>query len=344
MKGKKSWVALKLDMEKAYDRVEWVFLLEALKKIGFHPKWIGWIKECVTTVSYSIIVNDEVYGFFKPTRGLRQGDPLSLYLFLICMKVLTRTLRIAQLNKKSSIGFKITPKADKISCLLFTDDSLLFCRTNLESCRHLSILLSKFCQSSGQLINFHKSSLTFSKNATAHGKQIVSSVFNITHQESLGKYLRCPVFNGWPIAATFVDLVKKTASKLQPWKAKHISKAGQVALIQANIESMSAHTMQCFQLPRTTTPDIDSISRKFFWKKSDDSHGLPMVSWDKICRPKKAGGLSLRKMMAVNSAFLSKLTWKLFHGQSFGVNQMKDKYPINGDFFNIEPKIGDSLV
>jgi len=68
MKGKKSWIALKLDMEKAYDRVEWNFLLEALKQLGFHSKWIHWIRECISTVSYSIIVNDEVTGFF-PLRG-----------------------------------------------------------------------------------------------------------------------------------------------------------------------------------------------------------------------------------------------------------------------------------
>ena len=333
MKGKKAWVALKLDMEKAYDRVEWGFLFEALKQIGFHSKWISWIKECVTTVSYSVIVNDEVCGFFKPTRGIRQGDPLSPYLFLICMEVLTRALRKAQMTKKASIGFKITPKADKIPCLLFADDSLLFCRTNLESCRLLGNLLNKFCQSSGQLINFHKSSLTFSKNATMHDRQIASSVFNITHQDSLGKYLGCPVFQGRPKSETFLDLVNKTASKLQPWKTKHISKAGRVALIQANIESMPAHTMQCFQLPRATTKQIDKISRAFFWKNSRDSSGLPMVAWDKICRPKKSGGLGLRKLEAVNSAFLSKLTWKLFHEQSLWVDQMRAKYPINEQFF-----------
>ena len=169
-------------------------------------------------------------------------------------------------------------------------------------------MLSKFCQSSGQLINFHKSSLTFSKNASAHDRQVVSSVFNITHHDSLVRYLGCLVFQGRPNTKTFLDLVNKTASKLQPWKTKNVSKAGRVALIQANIESMPAHTMQCFQLPSTTTKQIDRISRNFFLKKSNNSSGLPMVSWDKICRPKKVGGLKRRKMEAVNSAFLSKLT------------------------------------
>ena len=93
----------------------------------------------------------------------------------------------------------------------------------------------------------------------------------------------------------FLDLVNKIASKLQPWKTKYSSKVGRVALIQATIESMSAHTMHCFQLPSATNKQIDRIGRTFFWPKADDSTGLPMVSWDKICRPKKAGVSNFEK-------------------------------------------------
>jgi len=232
----------------------------------------------VSLQSHILLLMMKFVVFFSPIRGIRQGDPLSPFLFIICMEVLTRALCKLQMNKKSCIGFKIAPRAEKISCLLFADDSLVFCKTNLESCRKLDDLLNKFCQSPGQLINFHKSSLTFSKNATAHDRQVVSLVFNIQHQDSLGKYLGCPVFQGWPNTETFSKLVNRTASKLQAWKTKHISKAGRVALIQPNIEPMPAHTMQCFQLPRMTHRNIDRISRNFFWKKSNDSNGLPMVS------------------------------------------------------------------
>jgi len=70
MKGKKAWVALKLDMRKAYNRVEWQFLFTAPKSLGIHPEWVEWIKECITTVSYSLIISDDVCGFFKPTGGI----------------------------------------------------------------------------------------------------------------------------------------------------------------------------------------------------------------------------------------------------------------------------------
>ena len=157
----------------------------------------------------------QVCGFFTPTRGIRQGDPLSPYLFILCMEVLTRALRKALGQKRCGIGFKLLPRAAKIPCLLFTDDSLLFCRTNLESGHELSSVVSNFYRNSGQLINFYKLSLTFSSNATFHDKQIMSSIFNITHQANLGKYLGCLVFKGRPKTETFSDLVNRTAAKLQ---------------------------------------------------------------------------------------------------------------------------------
>jgi len=146
-----------------------------------------WIQQYITTVSYSVIVNDEVSGFFTPTRGLHLGDPLSPYLFFICMEVLTRALCVELTKKHSGIRFKISSWADKLPYLLFANYKLLFCRTNLESCQKLLGLLNNFCQRSWQLINFQKSSPIFSKNTSTHVRHVVSSVFNIKHQDNLGK-------------------------------------------------------------------------------------------------------------------------------------------------------------
>jgi len=88
------------------------------------------------------------------------------------MEVLTRALQKVLSKKKCGIGVQLSPRASKIPCLLFTDDSLLFYRTKPESCQELSSILNSLCQSSGQLINFNKTSLTFSSNATAHDKQV----------------------------------------------------------------------------------------------------------------------------------------------------------------------------
>jgi len=344
-KGKRGYVALKLDMEKAYDRIEWDFLFNCLQQLGFDDKWITWIRECVSTVTYSILLNGESCGHITPSRGLRQGDPLSPYLFLICMDILARRLYAHSLTPKSGLGIKIAPAAMRIPCLLFADDSLIFCKTSSEACRQLKNLLDLFCTQSGQLINFHKSSLIFSKNTCSTDKQLVAGIFNISHSSALGKYLGCSIFMGRPRADHFQNLLAKAVTKLDSWKAKCFSKAGRVVLIQSHLEGLPSHTMQCFQLPASVSDKLDRINREFFWKNSSSRKGIPLIAWDKICYPKKFGGLGLRKTAAVNLAFLAKLAWKfLTTPGNLWVQMISAKYGNPDRFFTCKTRQSDSWV
>ena len=134
MKGnQQGFMALKLDMSKAYDRVEWAFLEKIMLKMGFENSWVSMIMECVHTVSYSILINGEPRGFFHPTRGLRQGDPISPYLFLLCAEGLNALLMKATISK-SIHNISISCGGPKITHLFFADDSVLFCRASLQEC------------------------------------------------------------------------------------------------------------------------------------------------------------------------------------------------------------------
>ena len=124
--GKKGQLALKLDMSKAYDRVEWVFLEKIMLQMGFNSKWVGWILECIRSVTYSILVNGEPQGHIVPTRGIRQGDPLSPYLFLLCSEGLNGLIQQA-VTEGNIQGVSLCKNGPKISHLFFADDSLLFC-------------------------------------------------------------------------------------------------------------------------------------------------------------------------------------------------------------------------
>ena len=123
-KGEKGFAAIKLDMSKAYDRVEWSFLGQMMEKLGFCQRWIQLIMKCVSTVSYRIKVNGALSESFEPERGLRQGDPLSPYLFLLCAEGFSALLAKAEEDGLIS-GVKICRNAPSISHLLFADDSLI---------------------------------------------------------------------------------------------------------------------------------------------------------------------------------------------------------------------------
>jgi len=122
--GKQSYAAVKMDMSKAYDRVEWSFLEKMMIKLGFHERWVDTIMKCVTTVTYCIRVNGQLTDEIAPQRGLRQGDPLSPYLFLLCAEAFSCLLLAAE-RRGELEGVKVCQDAPSINHLLFADDSLL---------------------------------------------------------------------------------------------------------------------------------------------------------------------------------------------------------------------------
>ena len=116
-KGKQGLAALKLDMSKAYDRVEWLFL-ESIMKMCFQNEWINLVMKCVKTVTYKIKVNDEYTETILPRRGLRQGDPLSPYLFIICVEGLSALME--DVERRGLIeGVRICHGAPRINHLFF---------------------------------------------------------------------------------------------------------------------------------------------------------------------------------------------------------------------------------
>jgi hypothetical protein len=129
MWSKVGFMGIKLDMSKAYDRVEWGFLEAVMTKLGFASRWIKLVLECISTVRYSIVVNGSPVGNIIPTRGLRQGDPLSPYLFILCAEALSCMITHAEITGVLT-GVPTSPKGPRLSHLLFADNSLLFSKAN----------------------------------------------------------------------------------------------------------------------------------------------------------------------------------------------------------------------
>ena len=179
-----------------------------MTKMGFTASWISLIMECVTTVSYSILVNGEPKGMIHPSRGIRQRDPLSPFLFLFYAKGLNAILEQAATAREIH-GFSICRCGPKLTHLFFADDCLLFCRSTLEECEKIKELLAAYEVVSGQMINKDKTTLFFSHNTDDSARVAIQQALGVPAIHHYEKYLGLPSFVGRNKKACFIDIKER---------------------------------------------------------------------------------------------------------------------------------------
>ena len=194
-KGKIETLAMKLDISKAYDKVEWDFLKRIMLKLGFPDVWVDRVMSYVISPSFSILINGKPYGTIHPTRGIWQGDPLSPYLFLLCAEGFTSLLQTAELERTIH-GVSICRRAPCISHLLFADDSLLFCQAIEKETKVVMEILKLYAKASGQCINMDKSSVYFNSNTSPQNIDLIKALLGVREMDRLESYLGLPTLMG----------------------------------------------------------------------------------------------------------------------------------------------------
>jgi hypothetical protein len=169
--------------------------VRVLEKMGFCEKWVKWIKMCLESVQYSVLVNGENVGPIVPRRGLRQGDPLSPYLFILCAEGLTALIKKYE-ARGDLHGVKVCRGAPNISHLLFADDCFLFFRANVREAQCMKKILNDYEKASGQAINYVKSEVYFSRNTPNDMKESISNILGVTKVLGTGRYLGMPSMIG----------------------------------------------------------------------------------------------------------------------------------------------------
>ena len=161
IKSRKPGVICKLNIEKAYDHVNWDFLFYIMRRMGFGERWTAWIRHCISSASFAVLINGSPSHFFSASRGLRQGDPISPLLFLLVMEVFSRMLQAATSTGLLS-GFSVGRGnvTTSVSHLLFADDTIIFCDNACEQVLNLRCILIWFEAVSGLRVNLSKSSIS----------------------------------------------------------------------------------------------------------------------------------------------------------------------------------------
>lgn len=338
-------MAAKLDMAKAYDRVEWNFLGKVLKCYGFDDRFSNLILQCVTTPSFSILLNGSPVGFFKSQRGLRQGDPISPYLFILCGEVLSRLL--LELEEKKKIhGVCLAKESPSVSHLMFADDLMIFTKASEKEIREIQGALSTYSKWSGQEVNWEKSGVMFSKNLLTSKAVSLRSMAGLKAIKKDALYLGLPLVVGRSKKMTFGPFLDRMSNKVLGWKSKVLSYAGRATLIKAVISAIPSHAMMHHMLPSSLCANMDAKMRRFWWKHDEKNpRSLCMVAWDKICKPKKFGGLGFRRMKDINRALIAKLGWQIAAGEDkLWVKILSKKYCSRYSFFNVRKNKSDSQV
>ncbi|KAL3819736.1 hypothetical protein ACJIZ3_005641 [Penstemon smallii] len=276
-KGKVGHMSLKLDMSKAYDRVEWNFIKESMLTLGFDENFVKLIMTCITTVSYSFLINGEERGFVKPERGIRQGDPLSPYLFLFCAESLSALIKREEMHNHFK-GISICQGAPFVSHLLFADDTLIFTEATGEAAKTIKSVLENYGKASGQEINFEKSSIVFSRNTNEVDILRVQSYLPMTIEEKHDKYLGLPMITGKSKKAVFGYIRDRIWERVEGWKEKILSLAGKEILIKAVLQAIPTYVMGCFKLPKTFIHEIESIIANYWWN-AKEKRKIHWIKW-----------------------------------------------------------------
>ncbi|KAL0408606.1 UNVERIFIED_CONTAM: putative ribonuclease H protein [Sesamum radiatum] len=344
-RGKNGYMAIKIDLSKAYDRVEWPVLLSLLKATGVCETFVNWISQCISSASFSILINvshqlaslSASFDYFRPSRGIRQGDPLSPYLFIIYAEFLSRLL-IHEESLGNLKGVKVCRTAPTISHLFYADDLTIFCRAEETDAITVRRCLSKFEEWTSQCTNSSKSMVHFSRNVTNKQKEAILEALQMPECNHRAKHLGLPFCKPKSRTQTFNELVVKMQGKLSLWKAKNLSRAGKMVLIKNVAQSIPVYHMSTFLLPKTICNKMDATVRRFWWQsQSSDQRKsfLALKSWKSICLPKNKGGLGFRYFSDFNKALMSKISWKILQkSDSLWCQMLSAKYLKNGTEIN----------
>ncbi|GJU62549.1 reverse transcriptase domain-containing protein [Tanacetum coccineum] len=262
-----------------------------MSQMGFSSKWRNWIKACLNSTYASVLINGSPSKEFKVERGLRQGDPLYPFLFILAVEALNVILIEAK-NKNKFHGIEVGKDKTYISHLQFADDALIMGEWSLTNAKNLSRILTCFHLASGLKVNFNKSKL-FGVGVTP--LEVNSIALSIGCQPSQFPciYLGLPIGANMSRCANWSPLIDRFLKRLSRWKSKTLSFGGRLTLIKSVLGGLGVYYLSTFKAPKKIIDKLESIRRNFFWGGSLVTKNISWIPWDKALSPLNQGGLGI---------------------------------------------------
>jgi exonuclease III len=302
-----SGILLQIDFEKAFDSIEWEFLIQALKRFNFGDSFIKWVNVIYTNISSCIINNGTTTPYFKLSRSVRQGDPLSGYLFIIALELLAQKIRESQDVQGIRLGSK------EIRITQYVDDLTVFVE-NINSANQVFTILKKFHKAAGLKINMDKTEAMWLGRDRASIEKPIKIKWPKEPIKALGIYLSYNELDAE--RANFDNKIEKLKRQLHWWKARDLSLLGRVLIVKTIALSKFTHLASIIVIPQKVIKEVNSLIYEFVWQgkrdkiKRDilvqdyDNGGLKMIDFDMVIKAAKVNWIKEYLDPHVNA------TWK----------------------------------
>ncbi|GJW95508.1 RNA-directed DNA polymerase, eukaryota [Tanacetum coccineum] len=304
---KKQAMFFKVDFAKAYDSVRWDYLLDVLQAFGFGHNWCRWIRGTFSSAMGSILVNGSPTSEFPFHCGLKQGDPLSPYLFILIMESLHIAFSRA-VNEGLFKGVQLQGSIT-ISHLFYADDAMFIGEWSDSNLKSIVKILNCFFLASGLKINIHKSQVLGVGVPRSLVAQAAARIgCDVMHNQFC--YLGVMVGDCMSREMAWVDTVHKLRSRLSNWKVKTLSIGGRLTLLKSVLGASPLYNMSIYKVPRGVLKVMEAIRSKFFNGADQSDRKITWVAWDKVLASKKNGGLGVSSFHALNHTLLLKWVWR----------------------------------
>ncbi|GMJ15548.1 hypothetical protein HRI_005224000 [Hibiscus trionum] len=299
----------KIDFKRAYDSVDWAFLIRVMKEMGFGNLWCRWIYRCISTASISVLINGSPTQSFQMARGLRQGCPLSPLLFNLIGEALHLMLEKATLSGLFK-GFLIGrgDNTYNLSHLQYADDLLIFCSAALGEILNVKRVLRVFEISAGLQLNMSKCRL-FGVNVEDGLISVWANKMGCLSATLPSDYLGLPLGPSRNSETLWEPVIEKFYKALATWKNKHLSYSGRLVLIKSVLSALPTHFLSIFKMPASVAVKLNRLMANFLWGDSESHRSIHWRKWTDLCNPLDCGGLGIHNLNLQNQALLMKWVW-----------------------------------